>query len=187
MRGPLARVLWLAPLTLLWLLAAHWSLSAPHPGATGAFIAIAPMMLIAFFIARSCLPRRWPLVLWALTGCSLVAFWPLFKTRFEWVYLVQHVGAFSLLAAGFGRSLLPDSEALASRISRLARGGAPLDPLVARYTRRVTIAWTLFFTAVAILSVCLFFSGRTLIWSAFINFATPLLVGLMFAGEFLLR
>ncbi len=44
------------------------------------------------------------------------------------------------------------------------------------YTRRVTQAWTLFFTATAMVSVALFAIAPMPAWSTFANLGTPALV-----------
>jgi uncharacterized membrane protein len=62
-----------------------------------------------------------------------------------------------------------------------------LPPEVVRYTRRVTLAWTIFFGAMFALSCALYLSGERAAWSVFANFATPAGVGSMFAVEYFVR
>ncbi|OYV39513.1 MAG: hypothetical protein B7Z83_02380, partial [Thiomonas sp. 20-64-5] len=61
------------------------------------------------------------------------------------------------------------------------------SPLVARYTRSVTWAWTLFFCLMACSSVLLFAATPLSIWAIFANVASPLLLLSMFVAEYLVR
>ena len=47
--------------------------------------------------------------------------------------------------------------------------------------------WTAYFVASAVVSVGLFFFGPIAVWSYFANLLTPVLVGLMFVVEYLVR
>jgi uncharacterized membrane protein len=70
-------------------------------------------------------------------------------------------------------------------LARLVHG--ELSPALTRYTRQVTVAWTLFFALVAGTSVLLFAFAPIAVWSTFANLLTPPLVALMFAGEYAVR
>ncbi|MFA5083311.1 MAG: hypothetical protein WC474_12240, partial [Hydrogenophilaceae bacterium] len=74
---------------------------------------------------------------------------------------------------------------ICSRFAEVVHGG--LDPELVRYTRQVTLAWTLFFLAVSLASTLLFLFAPIEVWSVFANFLTLPLVLLMFAAEFLVR
>ena len=67
------------------------------------------------------------------------------------------------LMALFGKTLLSGATPLVSRVASLWRG--TLDPVVSRYTRRVTIAWTVFFALMALESIglALFAPGARLV------------------------
>ena len=80
----------------------------------------------------------------------------------------------------FGRTLLPGATPLVARVASLWRG--PLDPAVALYTRRVTIAWTIFS---ALMALALFAPPHN--WSLFTNFLNYGLVLLLFVIEYQLR
>lgn len=104
-----------------------------------------------------------------------------------WLYFIQHAGAMTLLGVTFGVTLLSRHEdALCSRIASFAHRDV-LDAEYARYTWLVTLAWTSYFAASALLSVLLFFVGPIEVWSVFANILTPILLGAMFAGEYLIR
>jgi uncharacterized membrane protein len=102
-----------------------------------------------------------------------------------WFYYLQHVGMFAALGVWFGATLRPGREALVTRFAR--RSGEILSAPGLRYTRRVTLAWTVFFAAVAGLSTLLFFLAPLQAWSAFANLLTLPLSVAMFAAEYAVR
>jgi len=64
---------------------------------------------------------------------------------------------------------------------------APLTPQHEIYARQVTVAWTLFFAVMALVSSLLFFLARWLHGPVFANFLTLPLVALMFVAEYWVR
>ena len=62
-----------------------------------------------------------------------------------------------------------------------------LGPAMARYTRQVTLAWSIFFGAMALASTALFFGAPVSVWSTFANFFTGPLIALMFIAEYAVR
>jgi uncharacterized membrane protein len=103
----------------------------------------------------------------------------------RWLYLAQHAGVHLALAAWFGSTLRPGAEPLVSAIAR--RVERTFTPALAQYTRQVTLAWTLYFLAMAAASVALFAAGDFAHWSLLANLLTPVFTVAMFAGEYLLR
>jgi uncharacterized membrane protein len=101
------------------------------------------------------------------------------------LYFVQHAGTNAALLVLFGRTLRAGREPLCSRFAATMRG--PLEPRVARYTRQVTVAWTLFFAAMTLASILLYAAGPLEIWSAFANLLTLPLVVAMFVVEYAIR
>jgi uncharacterized membrane protein len=55
------------------------------------------------------------------------------------------------------------------------------------YTRKVTLAWTIYFVVMACLSVALFAFAHFETWALFANLLTPFTMALMFGGEYVLR
>jgi len=53
--------------------------------------------------------------------------------------------------------------------------------------RPSTLTWTVYFITSAVLSVGLFFFGPIAVWSYFANLLTPVIVGLVFVIEYLVR
>jgi uncharacterized membrane protein len=102
-------------------------------------------------------------------------------------YFVQHVGAMGLLTITFGSTLWGGHDkALCSRIAAIVIPG-PLEADYLRYTWQVTLAWTLFFVSCGSLSAALFFFGALDAWAIFANVVSPILIGVMFVGEYLVR
>ncbi len=85
----------------------------------------------------------------------------------------------------FWRTLLPGAMPLVGRVAALWRG--TLDPAVARYTRRVTIAWTVFFGLTAVESIALALFAPLHVWSLFTNCLNYIFVLVFFVIEYRLR
>jgi uncharacterized membrane protein/acyl-CoA synthetase (AMP-forming)/AMP-acid ligase II len=86
----------------------------------------------------------------------------------------------------FGRSLRRGAEPLITSFARHAHGG-DLPPDVPPYTRRVTLAWTLLFAAMAAAAMGLAAFGSERGWTLFVYVASPALVAALFLGEFAWR
>ncbi|KNZ32768.1 MAG: hypothetical protein AD742_10220 [Methylibium sp. NZG] len=103
----------------------------------------------------------------------------------EKLYVAQHVIVHLCLAAWFGSSLrsghTPFITGLAQRVHR------QLTQDMRHYTRNVTLAWTVYFAAMAGISLVLFAAAPFEVWATFANLLTPIALGLMFGGEYLLR
>lgn len=88
------------------------------------------------------------------------------------------------LAWFFGRTLLPGSRALISRISEAMRR-EPLPPEVERYTRRVTIMWVSYFVIVALNAAILPWLVSQETWWLFTHVLAWIAVPTMMLGEYL--
>ncbi len=103
----------------------------------------------------------------------------------EKLYVAQHVVVHFCLALWFGASLrrgqTPFISGLAARVHR------HLSPAMQAYTRNVTLAWTVYFVLMALVSLALFAGASFEAWATFANLLTPLALALMFGGEYLLR
>jgi len=182
----LSRTLLLAVAFGAYLLLAHLTTAPGQPSTLGALVAVVPYMGVALGLAVRSTHRALALMLWSAVAVLLWRAWPLVESRFEWIYFIQHFGAFALLAIGFGRSLADGAEPMVTRFARIIHG-KDLAPALMRYTRRATLAWTLFFVTIAATSTLLFFAGSMQAWSLLINLLTPVLVATMFALEFAVR
>lgn len=103
----------------------------------------------------------------------------------RWLYLAQHAGVHLALAAWFGSTLRQGADPLVSALARRVHGS--LTPAMARYTRQVTLAWTLYFLAMATASLALFAAGDFKHWSLLADVLTPVLTAAFFVGEYLVR
>jgi uncharacterized membrane protein len=89
------------------------------------------------------------------------------------------------LAAWFGRTLLPGRQPLISGFASLERG--ELEPVFARYTRRLTVMWSAFFAVMAVVSAALALLADAEAWSHFTNGVNYVLIALLFFGEYAYR
>lgn len=101
------------------------------------------------------------------------------------VYGVPHTAIYVFLLWLFSRTLLPDNEPLVTGVARRVHG--TLTPEIEAYTRRVTLAWCVFFAAQLGTSAWLFAFGPPDAWSLFVGVLNVPLLALMFAGEYLYR
>jgi uncharacterized membrane protein len=97
---------------------------------------------------------------------------------------VPHTIAYLGLLILFAASLLPNREAVITRVARRSRGA--LNDVLLRYTRRVTIAWCCFFAAQLAASLLLGLLAPPSWWSVFNLCGIPLVL-LMFGGELAVR
>lgn len=180
-----ARVLAVAAALITYAVLAHISNSIPGNENLGAVLALAPLWLAAVTLAwRSA--YQWTGLLVCVLGALLAyACWNNLTRHFVWLYLIQQAGAYGLLAISFGRSLDRQRVPLCTRLATLVHG--PLTVPVTRYTRSVTIAWTLFFVAMSVTLLILYVTASLAAWSVFANFCTAPLVALMFIGDYLIR
>jgi len=85
----------------------------------------------------------------------------------------------------FARTLHAGEQALITRLARRVHGFLP--PEMEAYTRRVTVAWCVFFAGQVAVSLLLLAFAPLQIWSTFVNLINLPLIALMFAGEYLYR
>lgn len=170
--------------TYVWL--AYLTTTQSEQGTLAAIVAITPVLAFALVLAWRARHRGLSVAAWCCAVAGLVLAWPLIEARFAWVYFIQHAGVFMLLALTFGRTLLPREEPLITRLARMVHGHQ-LAPEIRRYTRWVTLAWTLFFAAMTVASGILFGLGDLARWSFFATLLTPVLVAGTFAAEYLVR
>ena len=169
-----------------WAALAHLSSAGDAPSDLGTALGVAP---IAAALALLLWRVRQPLLV-AAGGLGLLAglaaLWPTLRQNVALLYFVQHLGTNLALAALFGRTLFGPGEAL---VTQLARAVFPtgISERKRRYTRQVTIAWTVFFLSNALLSAGLFLLAPATVWSTFANLLSLPLIGAMFIGEHLCR
>jgi uncharacterized membrane protein len=163
----------------------HYSNSNPQAHDLGAALALAPVLAIGFVLIW-----RWSGALPGLLSAAAAAFlvhhyWPLFTRNFSIVYLIQQCGFYAIMAFGFGRSLLEGRVPLCTQLADKIHG--PLSAAELRYTRKVTIAWVVFFLLNMAVTGLLFAFAPLPIWSFFANFLSLPLILLMFGAEYVVR
>lgn len=171
---------------LLYALLDHYINTTPGTATLGAALAVTPLLVAWLLLARR-LARPWislPLAL-LIALVLLVSSWRQIERNFPLMFMLQEMGVYLMLAFGFGRSLMTGQVPLCTRWAGMVHG--PLCERVERYTRSVTLAWTIFFVSISLSSVLLFCFAPLRVWSVFSNFLTLPLAALMFAIEYELR
>jgi uncharacterized membrane protein len=187
----------LSPATLLrglalFILIAAWAILA-HYGSSGdgnadfsAAIATVPVLAIVVLLLWRVGHPLW-IAVGGLPVLGLLAWsWPSLRQNVTLLFYVQHLGTNLALATLFGRTLFGGREALVTSFARLAQLG-PMSPAKLRYTRQVTVAWTLFFLASVVVSSGLYWLAPAHAWSVFANLLSTPLLGLMFLAEHVVR
>ena len=166
-------------------LLAHAALVDRLPARVGAAVSLVPVaVLVAWMLRRS--RRRIVAVLGLAALVIGVAFyWSQIERHFPDLFFVEHAGINLLLAFVFGRTLVGGREALVTRFALIVHGTIP--PEVERYTRHVTLAWTVLFLTLAALSCGLYFSGQMAAWSLLANIVNPIAIVAMFVIEYAVR
>jgi uncharacterized membrane protein len=151
----------------------------PHIMAGLAIVQVFLMSVLIFMRANS----KYRLLAIAALGLSIAVLWRL-SAQLSLVAAtgLPHAAIYFVLLAAFSATLLPGREAFVTTLARRISG--PLDPEIFAYTRHVTWAWCLFFAAQLFASVALFLWARIETWSLFVNVLNPILLLLMFAGEY---
>ena len=155
-----------------------------HP-AVGAFVAVLPLTLLALVAARRAGHPAVLVLAIAAVGAVLWFGWSGLERNFPHLLFVEHATTNLVLALVFGRTLFGGREPLVTSFARMVHGSLP--PEVVRYSRQVTVAWTLFFVAMLAASCGLYLSGHRAAWSMLANFATPIGVAAMFTVEYAVR
>ncbi len=149
-------------------------------------------------VAVTPLVVAWAVLLWQfrsfgirLTGCLLalagvLALWPQLRQNISLLYYLQHQGSHLALAILFGRTLWGPGDPLITSMARYIYGDT-LSGRKLRYTRQVTVAWTVYFVTNALVSTGLYLWAPTAVWSVHSNLLTGPLIALMFLGEYGVR
>ena len=165
--------------------ATHWLMTRAPASDWNAVVVVGPMLALAALWAG----RRGMRVLAAVPALAVLALvvqaWRGDGFAPGTLYLAQHAGVHALLAFIFGSTLQAGREPLITALAR--RVHDRLTAPMAVYTRKVTIAWTLYFSGMAALSVTLYALAPFGAWAVFANLVTPVAMALLFVGEYVLR
>ncbi|WP_018153051.1 hypothetical protein [Leeia oryzae] len=168
----------------IWL--GYLASASNHPPLVAVLVGVLPFMAGVIAVCWRSV-WRWP----ALLACGAVLAAAAFKldtllAHASWLYFLQHVGAMVSLAIMFGGTLGTHEGALCSRVACIAIA-TPLAADYLHYTWKVTLAWTMYFVLCGTVSVLLFLLAPLAVWAFFAAVLTPVSLGLMFAGEFMIR
>jgi uncharacterized membrane protein len=182
---PVVRAVAIGLALTAYVLLSHYVSSLAPGGSRFAAVALVPYLAVALVLAWRSRQRA----LWLLScGALALITWrhlDAIGDRAAWVYFIQHVSGNAMLALAFGATLTKGCVPLCTRIASAVH--ATMEPRLVRYTRQVTLAWTIFLAANAAVSVVLFAYAPIVIWSTFANILGLPLVALMFAAEYLVR
>lgn len=163
----------------------HLAAATNTPTLLSALVAVVPLIGLAVVLAWRSSHRILMLTLCVAACAALYAIQGFLIANYNWVFLLQHAGTYALLAVGFGKTLIGVEVPMISRFAAIVHG--ELSPLLARYTRAATWAWTFYFAGTATLSLLLFWLAPVAVWSAFANLLGMPLLALMFAAEYAAR
>ncbi len=105
--------------------------------------------------------------------------------KFEWLCVIPNLLVNGSLCYFFAQTLAPGKTALITNLATRVHGTLP--PPIERYTRHITVVWSLFFALNIVISLALYFAVSFAAWSLFSNvYAMPMLIA-MFALEYLYR
>ena len=163
----------------------QYSNSVPDAKGLATSLSIAPLLLVGAILVWRGSHKIVALSIFALAATLLIRYWALLTEYYEWNDVAQQCGVYAAASVGFGRSLFGGRVPLCTQLSRRLHG--PLTPAEIAYTRKATVAWTLFYGMLAVLILVLFFVTSLRVWSLITNFAVFGLIGLMFAADHAIR
>ncbi len=180
-----ARAALLAVAGLAYVAFTHWLMTSAPASGWNAVLIVGPMLVLAALYTWQ---RRWrwftALLVAAATGLVFQA-WHGGGFAPQTIYLAQHVVIHALLGGAFGATLQAGREPLVTALARRVHGRLSADMVA--YSRQVTVAWTVYFFAMAGLSIGLYLLAPFEAWAVFANLVTPVAMVVLFVGEYVLR
>ena len=171
--------------SIAYVLGTHWLMTRPGGSPWNVVGVLTPMLLaIAVGAWRSGQRLLGAIAALVVVGLCVQAAMGVAVSA-AMLYLAQHAGIHLFLAVGFGSTLRAGHTPLITTLA--ARVHRELTPAMVVYTRNVTLAWVLYFVAMAGISLLLFAFAPFDTWALFANLLTPCSLVLMFGGEHLLR
>jgi uncharacterized membrane protein len=156
-----------------------WAYAMLHRAGTAwIMLPLAGLWLLRAFIPGSSQPGDRLLPMLALAGCLALALIGADGVRWYPVFIN------GIMLALFGSSLRRGRPVI-ERIARLQHPDLPATGV--RYTRKVTQVWTGFFLCNGLTAAALALWAPWSWWAAYTGFISYILIGLLFAGEWLLR
>ena len=174
---------------IAYALLSHWLMvhAADSPWAIG--FLLAPLVLV--FGGMAAARRRWDVL--ALIGACLLGLAWVFSHGsvgglgdINRLYVLQHAVINLVLGAMFAATLLPGRVPLITAVA-LRVHGSGMQAAKYPYTRRVTLAWALYFFGLVAVSLPLYAFFDWAVWSVFSNLVNPMLAAALMIGEWRLR
>jgi uncharacterized membrane protein len=168
-------------LTVFYPLVVYFGLQMVEPRVLAVLLLAIVLLRHSQAARRVAAELKWPewLTFAALCGLALAI---MTTNRAELLLLYPVAVNLSMLVI-FGRTLLRPP----SIIERFARLAEPdLSPKAVQYTRKVTIAWCVFFSVNACIALSTVFMSREH-WVIYNGLISYLLMGLLFLGEWIVR
>lgn len=179
------RGLGIAALVVAYPLLAHYTNQFSHSDKLSALVAVTPVILVALVLSWRSSRRTIMLSALILVCVILWIGWSALEHHYGLVFWLENTGMQLIFFTMFGRTLIAGRKPLCTHFAEAVH--APLTPQHEIYARQVTIAWTLFFAAMALTSTLLFFLTPLTTWSVFANLLTLPLVAMMFIAEYWVR
>ena len=154
-------------------------------GGIGAGLMVAPLVVVVACVLARSVRGRVMLAALAVAGGIGFLLWRTLGASPALLYPVPFLTVYLFLLWLFGRTLRADRQSLITLLAAHVHGELPAD--IARYTRRVTWAWCVFFAAMALTSTLLFLFEPLPIWSVFNTLLNLPLVVAMYLGEYAWR
>ena len=170
---------------LCYSILANYSLQTRTYPSFGALIAMMPIMLTLVILAYKTKQRYLIFSVLLIATPVFWLVWRYLKEHYDWIYWLVHESLQFVLFITFARTLRSNQQPLCTQFAEMAHES--LSPVLISYTRKVTIAWALFFVMVSLVSSWLFFYYPINVWSIFSNFIYLPLVALMFILEYIVR
>ena len=162
----------------------HWMMVF-HPHAPWAMaVLLGPLWLTALALGGARF-GGWGVAAAVVAGAA--AFWLIARGAVgdpDRLYVLQHFGINAVLGCWFGGTLRGDRLSL---IGEFASRVQSMEPGLREYTRQVTWVWTGYFALTALASIAVYLWLPFSAWSLLANVISPVLVGVLFVGEHLLR
>jgi uncharacterized membrane protein len=173
-------------LLTIYLVAVYYAATHAEHSPWTVLIGHGPLLLALLILVRKVFGLAATAIAVLLLGWLFYRFHEGLQAHVAMTYYLQYTGMMICGALFFGLSLIPPRVALCTRFASYAH--EVMTPELERYTHGATVAWTLFFVIMGLISSALFFSPLPFsVWSAFNTLFTLPLVGLMFAAEYAVR
>jgi len=169
-------------LLLVYPLVMHFSIHYGHAEIGVYYLAMLLMLPLLFTLLQGRRPAGWmlgvALLALLITGLGVI--------EAGVMIIIPPAIMFAALFVFFASSLRAEGTPVVTRLAAVIRA-EQLSPEIRSYTRKATIAWSVFFLAMLMASLMLGLWAPLEIWSWFSNFLAYVLIAVMFIVEYLVR